>query len=62
MNVGIHKDIRSEDMNMKELEKLIDDRHYRNDPVIVGMLKILKKQQKDIEILKKKNEQIINAM
>lgn len=49
-------------MNIKELEKLIDDRHYRNDPVITGMLKILKKQQKDIEILKKKNEQIISAM
>lgn len=53
---------RSDDMNVKELEKLIDDRHYRNDPVITGMFKMLKKQQKDIEFLKKKNEQIINAM
>ncbi|MCP1184956.1 hypothetical protein [Paenibacillus sp. 1781tsa1] len=49
-------------MYVKDLEKLIDDRHYRNDPVITGMFKMLKKQQKYIEFLKKKNEQIINAM
>ncbi|MCY9593989.1 hypothetical protein [Paenibacillus chitinolyticus] len=48
-------------MKIKELEKLIDDRHYRNDPVITGMLALIKSQSKEIEYLKKKTEQIIRV-
>ncbi len=42
-------------MNIKQLEKLIDDRHWRNSPVMMGIISLLKKQQKEIEVLKKNN-------
>lgn len=39
-------------MEIMQLEKEINDRHYRNDPVIKGILSLLKKQDKEINNLK----------
>lgn len=34
--------------NVKQLEKELDRWHHKNDPVIVGIIKLLKKHEKQI--------------
>lgn len=42
-------------MNIKQLEKLVGERYWKDSPVMMGIISLLKKQQKEIENLKKNN-------
>lgn len=49
-------------LNLKQLEKLINDRHYKNDPVVLGMFSLLKIQSKKIKSLEEKIELVIKSL